>query len=162
MVTETLAISPECVIQLLERQLQVRSQINEHVTWGPRSIPGVDTGLQSPLLPFPRGLGREFVEAGVAQMWTALSLLVVVGTGPLSPDIFPWTLREPFLFHHSSIFLGETPSRSTSPQIFQGLIFKILSNLPSVTRCPDKTYVEMFCPHLTDRKLRLSAEECRE
>lgn len=72
----TVASSHECVIQLLERQLQVRSQIKEYIAWGPRSVPGVDTGLQSPLLPFPRGLGREFEEAGVAQMWTALSLFV--------------------------------------------------------------------------------------
>lgn len=52
LVTETWAISHECVIRLLERQLQVRSQIKERIAWGPRSVPGVDTGLQSPFCPF--------------------------------------------------------------------------------------------------------------
>lgn len=131
---------------------------------GPQERPGCGHGAAVPFLPFPRGLGREFEEAGVARMRSALSLFVVVGTGPLSPDIFPWTLQEPFLFHRSSTFLGEAPSRGTSPpniprsseyfQTSHPSRFALIRILRPLSRC--------FVPISLTRTLRLSAEECHE
>ena len=115
--------------------------------------PGGDTG------PLFSGLGRGFEEAGVAQIWTTLSLCVVLGTGPsccagpLSPAL-P-TQPQPFLCHHFFHHPWGNTFWERFPPSIRGVIFKILSNLPSITLCPHKnpvTSVEMFCPHVTHEK----------